>query len=111
MLLEGQVDVLLQFGQAGDVGGIFRQKRVEQRFALAGGVEPPLDAQPVDQPGDAEPGRDDADRTEQRGLLGVDLIARQRQPIAARGCDILGKGKDRHALFLGQLADAAEQQG
>src|SRR5438477_241466 len=30
VLFEGLMDILLQFRQAGDVGGVFRQKRVEQ---------------------------------------------------------------------------------
>ena len=110
MLLEGQVDVLLQFGETGDLGGVFRQKRIEQRFALARGVQPPLDAEAVDQPRHAEPRGDDADRAEQRRFFGVDFVAGERQPITARRRDILGKGEDRHAFLLGELADAAEQQ-
>ena len=90
--------------------GFFRQKRVEQGFALPGGVEAPLDAEPLDQLVEAEARADDADRAEERGLLAEDLVAGERQPIAARCGHILGKGDDRHALFLGKLADAAVEQ-
>ena len=50
MLLERPVDILLQPAQPLDIGGVYRQKRVEQRFVRAGGIEAPLDAEPLDQP-------------------------------------------------------------
>ena len=50
MLFEGAMDVLLQGRQPLDIGRLFRQERVEQRFALAGRVQPPLDPEPLDQP-------------------------------------------------------------
>src|SRR5712672_2979867 len=70
-------------------------------------MEPPLDAKPLDQAVDAKPGRNNADRAEKRGLLGIDFVAGQREPIAARGGDILRKGEDRDRLLLGELAGAA----
>ena len=73
-------------------------------------MEPPLDAKALDQAVDAKSGRNNADRAEKRGLLGIDFVAGQSEPIAARGGDILGKGEDRDRLLLGELADAAEQQ-
>ena len=69
-------------------------------------MEAPLDAEPPDQPVEAEAGGDHADRADERGFLGQDLVAGERQPIAARRRDILGEGEDRHALFVGELADA-----
>ena len=110
LLLEGFVDVLLQRREAGDIGRILRQKRIEQRFAFSCGMEPPLDAKALDQAVDAKPGRNNADRAEKRGLFGIDFVAGQSEPIAARGGDILGKGEDRDRLLLGELADAAEQE-
>ena len=71
-------------------------------------MQPPVNAEPLDQPRQTEASGHHPDRTEQRGFLGIDLVAGERQPIAAGGGDILGKGEDRHALLLGQLADAAE---
>ena len=59
---------------------------------------------------DAKAAADDADRPEQRGFLAKDLVAGERQPIAARGRDILGKGDDRNLFLLGELADAAIEQ-
>ncbi len=59
---------------------------------------------------EAEARADHADRAEERGLLAEDLVAGERQPIAARGRHILGKGDDRDALLVGQLADAAKEQ-
>ena len=50
VLLEAVVDVLLQRREPRDIGRVLRQKRVEQRFALAGGMQPPLDAEALDQP-------------------------------------------------------------
>ena len=43
------MDILLQDGQPLDILGVHRQKRIEQGFVRAGGVEPALDAEPVDQ--------------------------------------------------------------
>ncbi len=53
---------------------------------------------------------DHADRTEQRTLLAEDFIAGKRQPVTARGRDVLGKGDDRDTLLLRQLSDAAKEQ-
>ena len=49
MLLERPVDVLLQTAQSLDIGRVRGQERIEQRFVRAGGIEAPLDAEPLDQ--------------------------------------------------------------
>ena len=111
MLLEGLVDVLLQCGQPSDIGRIFRQKRIEQRFLFSGGVKAPFDPEPPEQLVEAEPGADHADRADQRRLLGKDFIAGERQPVTARCRHIFGERNHRDALFLRQLPDPTVEQG
>src|SRR5262249_27666529 len=83
-LLEAVVHVPLHARQALDAARILGEEGVEQRLALAGGIEPALHAEPLQDVAEAEGGADDADRAEHRGLLGVELIGGQRQPVAAR---------------------------
>ena len=90
-----------------DILWLYRQKRVEQGFVRAGGIEPALDAEPIDQPGKAKAGADHADRSEKRGFLAKDFVAGERQPISARSRDIFGKGDDRNVLLVCELANAA----
>jgi hypothetical protein len=71
---------------------------------------PAVDAEPLDQPRETEARGDHPDRSQERGFLGVDLVAGERQPVPARRRDILGEGKDRDVLLLRELADAAVEQ-
>src|SRR5207249_4535920 len=43
------MDILLQRLEPLDILGLFRQERIEHRLALTGSIEPPLDAQFVQQ--------------------------------------------------------------
>ena len=83
---------------------------IERALVLARGVHAPLDAEAVDELVEAEAGRDHADGADDRGRIGVDLVARQRQEVAARGGHVLAEHVDALVLLLGQLADAAEDQ-
>src|SRR3984893_8131601 len=110
MLLEGTMDILLQRGEARDIGWVLGEKRVEQGFSLAGSIKAALDTEPTHQLGEAEARADDADRAEERGFLPKDFVAGERQPIATRGPHILGARYDGYALLVGELANAPKQQ-
>src|SRR5581483_3470097 len=60
------VDLGLQPLQALDILRPLRREAVEQRLALARGVEPALDAELLDRAIEAEPGADHADRADDR---------------------------------------------
>ena len=77
---------------------------------IARGVDAPLDADLVDQLGESERRADHADRADDRGRIGEDLVGRARDHVAARGRDILDEGDDRHFLLGRELADALEDQ-
>ena len=96
--------------QPRDVLGVLRPERVEQRLALAGGVDAPLDAERCDQLLEAEAGADHADRADDRGCVGEDLVGGAGQPVAARGRHVLDEGKHRQLLLVGQRADAPGDQ-
>ena len=73
---EARVDFPLDRLEPRHVLGLLRQERIEHRLVLAGGVEPPLDADLLDQLGEAERAADHADRTDDRGRVG----RRSRRP-------------------------------
>ena len=104
------VDVLLDRLDALHVLRLLRQERIEHHLALAGGVEPALDAELFHQLGEAERAADHADRADDRKGIADDLVGGAGQHVAAGGADILDEGDDRKLLFLGQLPDAAEDQ-
>src|ERR1700737_3802073 len=99
MLLEGTMDILLQRGEARDIGWVLGEKRVEQGFSLAGSIKAALDTEPTHQLGEAEARADDADRAEGRGFPTKNFAAGEGQPIATRGRHILGERYDGNALL------------
>ena len=60
---------------------------------------------------EAEARRDDPDRADDRAFIGIDLVARAGQPVAARGRDILAEDDDGQLVLVRQLADAGVDQG
>ena len=102
--------VALQRLDALDVGRLLGKKGIERVLALAGGIDAALHADAVDQLVDAEGRGDDADRADDRAWIGVDLVARAREQIAAGGRDILGEDIDLEILLGGERADALIDQ-
>src|SRR5829696_1375423 len=80
---EHRVDLRLDAFEAGDVLRPFRAERVEHRLAGPGRMEAALDAEAVQELVEAEPRRDDADRADERGRVGENLVAGAGQHIAA----------------------------
>ena len=75
----------------------------------AGGIDAALHADLVDHLVEAEGGGDHADRADDRACVGIDLIAGEREHVAARGGDILGEHIDLEILLLGERADALDR--
>src|SRR5215469_10348183 len=73
-------------------------------------MKAPSNAEPSHQLVKAKSRTDDADRTENRGLLAVDLVTGERQPVAARCRDVFGKSDDGYSLLVSQLPDAPVEQ-
>jgi hypothetical protein len=69
------VDVGQQGLQSGDIFRLFGQERVERVLRRARRVDAPFDTDPLDRLVEAEAPGDDADRTDNRGRVSVDLIA------------------------------------
>ena len=107
---EDLVDLELQFLQAGDVLRLFGLEGIKQRLVLARGVDAALDADLVDQAGEAETGGNHADGAHHRGWIGEDLVTGAGYHVAARGRHILDKDKHLLVLFHGQIADAPVDQ-
>src|SRR5215217_1355993 len=80
---EHRVDLRLDALEARDVLRPFRAERVEHRLAGPGGMEAALDAEAVEQLVEAEPRRYDADRADERGRVGENLVAGAGEHIAA----------------------------
>src|SRR5690606_7593463 len=72
-LFEDLVEIILQRLDARHVVRILRAEGIENRLALAGGVDAPLDAELFHQPREAKALGDDADRADDRGRLDKDL--------------------------------------
>src|SRR5262249_61246276 len=90
-------------------GGVFwvsGQEWIEHRLVPAGGVEPTLDAEPLDRLLEAEGTADHADRTEDRRGIAENLVARTRDHVAAGGRDVLDEDQHRQLLFRRELLDA-----
>ena len=102
--------VALQVLEPRDVLGPLGLEGVECALVLAGGMHAPLDAEAVDELVEAEAGRDDADGADDRGRVGVDLVAGQRQEIAARCCNILAEHINALVLLGGELANTPEDE-
>ena len=107
---EVRVDRRLQALQPLHVLRPLGAERVEQALVLAGGVDPALDAVPGDQVLEAEGGRDHPDRADDAVGVEMDPVGRGRQPVAARGGDVLDEGVHRHLLLVGQPADPGGDQ-
>ena len=102
--------VALQRLDALDVRRLLGKKRIERVLALARGIDAALHADAVDQLVHAEGRGDDADRADDRARIGVDLIARAGEQIAAGRRDILGEHIDLEILLGGERADALIDQ-
>src|SRR5581483_5759983 len=76
-------------------------ERIERALVLARGMHAPLDAVAADQLVEAEARRDDANGADDGGRIGVDLVAGERQEIAAGGRHVLAEDVDALA-FLGR---------
>ena len=98
--------VALQRLEMRDVAVALGLERVEHRLVLAGGVHAPLDAELLDQPGEAEAGRNDADRADDGTRIDEDVIAGERDHVAARRGNVLDRNDDLLAILLGERADA-----
>ena len=105
MIAEGDVQFLQECRQPLDVLIGFRNERIKHRLAGTGGVETPLDAMVLEEAVETEPGMDDADRADDRTVVGIDLVCGTGEPVAAGGRDILGEGDDRKLLLVGQRPD------
>ncbi len=101
------MQVALQLLQVAHVLLVLGKKRVELRLALACGIDAALDAELGQHLREAEAGGDHADRADDGRAVGIDLVGRAGEPIAARRRDILAKGIDRHLVLLRQGADTA----
>jgi hypothetical protein len=93
-----------------DIILLHRQEGVERRLVAARGIDAALDADLVDQLVQTEGGGDDADRADDRACIGVDLIAGDREQVASRRGDVLGKHIDLQILLLGERSDALVDQ-
>ena len=71
-----------------DVSCLFRSEGVENGFFVASRVQAALDADLLDQLRKPEAAGDNADRADDRAVVGVNLVRRAGQPVAARGGDI-----------------------
>ena len=80
---EALMNLLLDRLDPFHVVGLLRQKRIEHRFAIAGGVKPPLDADLLHEFGKAKSRADHAYRSDDRELVADDLIAGAGQHVAA----------------------------
>src|SRR5262249_44427916 len=109
-LLETLMHVMLEREQPFDTLRVFREEGIEQRLVLAGCIKTTLNAEFAQGLGEAEAGADDADGSEERGLVGEDFIARKREPIAARSSYIFGEGDDGNTFLVGELTDAPVEQ-
>ena len=93
-----------------DVVRILRQERIEHRLVLARSIKPALDADLGDQLVETERAADHADRADDRTRIGNDLVGGAGEHVAAGGGGVLDEGDDLAAVFLRQIADAAEDQ-
>ena len=101
----------LELLQALDVLRILRPERVEHGLVAAGRVDPPLDAEPLDQPVEAEARRDHADRADDRGRVGEDLVARAGDHVAAGRRRVLDEHEDRAASSPRRASGCAGRSG
>src|SRR5262249_6985728 len=109
-LLEAFVHFLLQRLEMCGVARIFRLERIEHRLALARRVYATVDADLLDQLLETEAGGNDADRTDDRILVRVNLVARKQQHVAAGGGDVFAEGHDLDALLRRERADTIVDQ-
>src|SRR5262245_1564824 len=89
---------------------LHRDDVAERRLVAAGGIDAPLDADLVDQLVQTERGGDDADRADDRACIGIDLVAGDREQVASRRGDVLGKHVDLQILLLRECSDALVDQ-
>ena len=99
---EHLVQLVLQPAQPHDVFRLLGQERVEARLGLARGVEPPLDTDPLEQALEPEALADHSDRADDRRGVGVDLVRRAGEPVAAGRRDVFAEGEHRHVVLVGQ---------
>ena len=73
-------------------------------------MQAPLDPQALDRLIEAEARGNHANAADDRRFVGVDLVAGERQPVAARRRHVLGEGEHANPGFRRQRADAPENQ-
>src|SRR3546814_10745384 len=73
-------------------------------------MQPPLYPETLRQGLEAEAGRDDADRADDRGLVRQDLVGRTGQPVAAGRGDILAERDHRHVVFDRKRTDTRRDE-
>ncbi len=93
------------------LGRLFRLERIEHGLLVAGRMQAAFHPQLFDQALQAESARHHTDGTDDGGRIRIDFIGGAGQPVAARRGDVFGEGDDRDLLFVGQLPDAAGDQG
>src|SRR5690606_22101021 len=103
---EGLVYLFLERLQALDILFLFRLERIEDGLVAAGGMDPALHADLLDEFLEAEPGGDNADRAHDRGGIGDDLVSRKRDHVAARGRHVFDEDVDPPLLLFRKVADA-----
>src|SRR5271165_1152137 len=89
---------------------VLGQKRIEHRLVLAGGIEPSLDAELVDQLGETERTADHPNRADDRRWVANDLVRGAGNHVAARSRHVFGKRDHRAAVLRRKLANAAVDQ-
>src|SRR5690606_4204388 len=100
----------LQGFQVLDLLFALRLERIEDRLVAAGGIDAPLDADLLEHFREAETARDDADGADDRSRVGKDLVAGERDHVAARGSDILDEDQHMLVLLSRKITDALEDQ-
>ena len=83
-VLEPDVQRIQQVLHERHVLRILRTERIEPRLVRPGGIEPPLHPDPRQQIGKAEAAAAHPDRPHDAHRVGVDLVGRAGQPVAAR---------------------------
>src|SRR5262249_7076394 len=102
---EHHVDFTLQRFKPRNVVRLLRQEGIEHRLVLARGVQPPLDAEFLDQSAKAERPADHADRTDDRRWIADDLVARTGDHVAAGRRNVLDEYQIRQLLLVRELTD------
>ena len=80
---------------------ILRRERVEKALVLPRSEQASLDPQPIHRAGKAKAIHQHTDRSEDAGLVHINLIGRSRHVVAARGTDVFNHYVQRNLRVLG----------